>query len=164
MYKYDLDIRFDEWARREWAKRRPAKERGLNKCINCGYCCTKTCVPLPKELKLIAKYLNMTVKEMIDTYMVGDENDGYYFLRWANTAQTDLLGEFLPDDRTYDIGMCILFNETTRECKIYPVRPVDAREAGCWKKNDEYHTWSMRQWRRGILEHLCPDMIIDSWR
>jgi Fe-S-cluster containining protein len=88
--------------------------------------------------------------------MVGDELNGHYFLRWANVSQLDLLGEFLPADRTFDIGQCIFYNEDKQECKIWPVRPKNAKLSNCWE--DKKLPKSENSWKDGDLEKLCPNM------
>jgi Fe-S-cluster containining protein len=145
---------------KEIAKRKPAFTQNLTHCIRCGYCCiTRTCIPHPNEMPIIAKFLKLTTQELISQYMVGDELGGHYFLRWANIIQLDLLGKFLPLDRTYDVGQCIFYNEEKRECKIYPVCPEDAKLCECW--SDKKLVKSENFWKKGDLEKFCPDMEIN---
>jgi Fe-S-cluster containining protein len=155
--------RYARWLDAEQQKRNPAGEQGKTECVRCGFCCAvRTCVPLPSELDSIAEHLKVGVKEMIATYMVGDQIDGHYFLRWANTEQTDVLGKFLSARRTYDQGVCILYDEPECVCRIYPVCPVDAKRQRCWEDDgsDRYDT--IKQWQDGDLERLCPDMVTED--
>ena len=151
------------WAKAEREKRKPAVDIGIEECQQCGYCCARrTCVPLPDELQGIADHLGLTIPELIQRYMVGDEQLGRYFLRFANTAQTDVLGQFLDDWRTYDKGDCLLYDKIARICHIWAVRPADARETFCWNADGDYK--SIQSWKDGDLERICPEMkIYDDW-
>ena len=146
------------WCKAEQEKRQTASFLGLKECQRCGWCCAKrTCIPTPDELQPIADYLGLAVPEMIEQYMVGDQQNGHYFVRFANVQQLDVLGEFLDWKRTYDKGDCILYDLVNRTCKIWPVRPQDARIMFCW--NEEEPEWDSRtEWNEGDLERICPRM------
>lgn len=120
----------------------PASKRGLTHCVQCGWCCARrTCVPSPEELIKIADYLKITVKELLHKYYVIDrstiDNIGLvYHPRPANQSQTDLVGKFLPAERTYDVDKCI-FQDDQYRCIIYPVRPKQAHQSECWNQSEE---------------------------
>jgi Fe-S-cluster containining protein len=143
---------YASWLEKERKERVPAGDRDLTECVRCGWCCAlRTCVPTPDEIPAIAGYLGLTVEELVKTYMVGDSMMGHEFLRFANTAQTDVLGQYLDTWRTYDKGVCLLYRDGG--CAIYPVRPADARTTACWEKgnkNDRYK--AMEAWADGDME------------
>lgn len=146
------------------SERHPADSRGLTECVQCGCCCAqRTCVPTVNELPIIADFLGITVQEMVNQYMVGDRMQGHEFLRWANTAQTDILGEFLGDWRTYDKGDCILFENG---CRIHSVLPADAATHGCWieDRSDEDMYRAIRSWNDGDMEQFgVEEEFYDGW-
>lgn len=138
--------------------RNSARLQGLETCIKCGHCCYKrTCVPRPDEMQRIADFLGLTVLGLIQQHMVADERDGHYFWRFANTAQRDILGEFLPANRTFDLGDCIFFHVG---CDIYPVRPEDAVLTTCWNGGGE-HSEPWKAWKEGDAEKFCPNVELD---
>ena len=139
--------------------RQSARIRKLDSCRMCGFCCVqRTCVATPDELFTIAEYLGITVGILACKYMVGDERDGHNFLRFANKAQTGILGKFLPSSRTYDYGECIFLDDDNR-CQIYDVRPKDARETCCWKNGDENMTEPWLDWKAEDVKKICPDAV-----
>ena len=159
------------WLKNLEVERNTAEVQGLTECQQCGWCCAKrTCVPVPDELPQIAKYLGLSVDEMIETYMVGDTQWGNsdhkrYFLRWANTEQVGSgAGYFLDWHATYDKGDCVLYDSQERACRIWPVRPRDAQGQACWLDidSDNLDFDARDAWEDGDLERLCPDMDIDD--
>ena len=143
---------YREWVERERSKRVPAVDRGATECVRCGWCCARrTCVPTPEEMPAIAEHLGLSVEELVKQYMVGDCMDGHCFVRFANTEQQDVLGEYLSDWRTYDKGDCLLYQNGG--CAIYPVRPRDAREQCCWAEDGQGDAHdAIEQWQDGDME------------
>jgi len=156
--------RYVEAVRRERELRRPASMRGEDHCIRCGWCCFgRTCVPTPEEVEQIAAHLGMTVREMVEKYMVADSWCGHYFLRWANTAQTDILGSYLTADRSFDLGDCILFDKE-KGCLIYDVLPEDARRAGCLSNHSGDGRTATKSWQgEEHIRRLCPWIVLDDY-
>lgn len=112
-----------------------ARKEGSQECQKCGYCChARSCIPTPQELKEIAKFLKLSPNQLINKYFAVDVKSfgDTYYVKPIGINQKDLVGKFIPADRTYDEGKCI-FLEDTNLCKIYPVRPQSAKEAQCWK-------------------------------
>ena len=141
-----------DWVEREKANRNPAVEQGLEECVGCGWCCARrTCVPTPDEIPGIAEFLGLTVEQLIAQYMVGDRMEGHEFLRFANTAQKDVLGEFLSSSRTFDKGDCILFHNSSG-CAIHEVKPADAKGAECWVDTTDIS--AIESWPEGKMEEF----------
>ena len=143
----------------EESKHNRAKSLGLKECQQCGYCCLqRPCVPTPEEIKPIADFLGLSIKQLVETYMVVDEHGGTgYFLRWIKEGQEDIAGEYAPADRTFDKGYCIFFNQQMKACKIWPVRPKEARETNCWDGQKEEITCGHQSWGEGDARRFIPD-------
>ena len=134
-------------------KLKPARIRKLKKCVRCGYCChVRTCVPTPDELIKISRFLKKSIKETIEKYFGIDVAEGVYFVRPLGVNIKDLAGKFIPWERTYDEGKCIFLRKMPfkTKCKIYPVRPKQARVLKCWKEEREYNY--LKSWRNDILK------------
>jgi len=117
-----------------------ARILGKKHCIKCGFCCHRaSCIPTPSEFKKIAKFLKLTPIELFKKYYVIDRQDyreglgDIYYLKPAGINEKDLIGKFIPAERTFNEGKCI-FLDKNNLCKIYPVRPETARKAKCWVK------------------------------
>lgn len=123
-------------------KLKPARILGVKHCVKCGLCChIRTCVPTPSELKKIAKFLKLTPKKLIGKYYVIDRmglGSEVYFVKPAGKNIKDLVGKFIPAERTFDEGACIFLGKDNL-CKIYPVRPKMARLTKCWKETKDYN-------------------------
>ena len=159
--------RFRHWLEAEFIERPSAKELKKKKCVKCGYCCAvKPCILTPNELKIIAEFLNLTVIEAVRTYFVCDSNedggDNKYILP-AKKSQVDILASFVDASRQCDNSYCIFFDEKTRNCKIYPVRPLMAKQQKCWEEDKTWDneiesailSWqdeNLTEW--GIYKHL----------
>lgn len=139
-------------------KLRPARLRGLNHCVKCGFCCSvRTCIPSPDEVKEIASFLHITVEGAIAKYFGLDRllNSFWitstYFLKPVGSNIRDLAGKFIPAERTYNEGRCIFLDEENL-CKIYAVRPKDARRRKCWDKQAgrDYHP--VNNWKPNKLQ------------
>jgi len=158
-------VEYDTWLDRLIQERKPAHTRGLTECVRCGFCCArKTCVPTPDELPAIAEFLGIDVSTLVKKYMVGDYNHGHNFLRWANTAQGDVLGEFLDDARTFDKGDCLLFS-AGQGCIINDVAPAEAQAHACWldDRPDEEVYKSIEAWDDGDMEKFGVEDNSDYW-
>ena len=144
-----LRTRYIEWASQLEKVLQPASLQGKTECVRCGFCCARRpCIPTPDELKVIAEFLGMELKEAVKKYFVGDVLGGksieYVFP--AKHSQEDVVGEFLPARRTYDEGYCILYDEEGRGCTIQSVKPRSARDAKCWEDTDTL-TPALETWR-----------------
>lgn len=145
-----------------------AKRLGLSECQRCGYCCILlTCVPKPDEIEQVAKHLNMSVKEMVKRYMVVDRFvNTNFFLRWAKESQKDITGGFLPRERLFDKGYCILYDKKNKGCLIHKARPDEAKDVSCWEtdEDDSYRTGASYWKETDILKFIpkfsaCGDCI-----
>lgn len=150
LQKYKEDSRLEELEK----KMKSAKIQGKRKCIRCGYCCCKrTCIPTPDELREIAKFLKMNVKEMIKKFFAIDGTSEGYFVKPLGENILDLGGEYIPINRTYNEGECVfLEGKKIKSCKIYPVRPDSARTQFCWKEGVKDNDNLMSKWRGKVLE------------
>lgn len=140
-----------------------ARILGKNKCVLCGFCCIRrTCIPHPNDIKKIADFLKISVKEMINKYFVIDTDEGIYYLRPAGKNNKIYTGKFLPADATYDEGKCLfLIKDKIRnkcmprlwshKCRIHKVKPKSALECECWneeKESDDSKEW----WNHNVLK------------
>lgn len=117
-------------------KLKSAKIKGVKHCIKCGYCCNRrSCVPTPKELTKIAKFLKLKPKKCINTYFAIDRSSfGYnYIIKPVSSNIMDLAGKFIPSSRTFNEGRCVFLSKHNL-CKIYPVRPKSAKICKCWEE------------------------------
>jgi Fe-S-cluster containining protein len=92
-----------------------------------------------EEFYKIADFLKLTPEKTLKKYFVVDalgEGDSKFVFP-AKSTQLDITGTYVPWDRTYDEGYCCFYDEKKFECKIYPVRPVTARNVECWVKDSE---------------------------
>ena len=144
-----------------------AKNLRLNQCQRCGYCCLGvSCVPKPDEVESIANFLELSTDELFKHYMMIDKfDDSNYFLRFANENQQDITGTYLPKERWFDRGYCILYDKKNRICRIYPVRPSEARDWKCWDIKPTYikaaSIWKPKDIYK-ILPHFHTNINIDG--
>ena len=151
-------MEYQGWVDRQRLLRVPAADQEKTECVKCGFCCARrTCVPQPDELDAIAKFLECTVEELVDGYLVGDRYDGASFMRFANKKQRDITGEFLPPHRSFDRDECILFQEG-EGCLIYPVQPSEPVHFECWTNGGKGSVNGSAGWKEGDLERLGPNM------
>lgn len=133
-----------------------AKVHGKKKCLKCGFCCHKrTCIPTPKELGAIAKFLKLTPHECIKKFFAIDRQNwnSVYYVRPLGENIKDLAGKFIPGDRTYNEGKCIFLAKSKKKykCKIYPARPSSAHEQRCWAPDGDYSA-PLSSWKDSVLE------------
>ena len=145
---------YQDWLRTVEGKR--ACDVNAKICQKCGYCCAKRpCIPTPSELRKIAVFLNMPIKKAVKKYFVMDSfgcGAGKFIFPCKET-QTDITGQYIEAERTYDRGYCIFYDKRKRECKIYPVRPKDAQLHKCWEKESKYNpvkAWENIDWSEFI--------------
>jgi len=136
---FALQAQYGVWI--DSLKGKRAVDLNKKECLKCGYCCARRpCIPTPEELRNIAKFLDMNLKEMVNKLFVCDSlpfsNTKYIFP--AKTTQLDIVGSYITWKRTYDEGYCIFNDPYTHLCKIYPVQPRIAKETNCWEKGTNY--------------------------
>lgn len=155
-------IEYDAWLETLIGNR--AADLGKTECQRCGFCCAmRPCIPTPDELKAIAKYLGMTLKQCVFTYFVVENLPQYDidFIFPAKETQLDLVGKGVPPDRSWDKGYCIFYDKKEKKCKIYEVRPKHAAGHRCWEKPEDDPTEEvMAAWKD---VHL-PDYIQSEGR
>jgi len=145
----------------DWLKTLEGKRAcDINKktCQRCGHCCAKRpCIPTPRELHKIADFLGIPTKEAVKKYFLIDSfsssPDGDKFIFPCKDTQTDITGQYIEAERTYDKGYCIFYDKIKKECKIHPVRPMDARLYKCWKGETKYNpvkAWKNVDWSEFI--------------
>lgn len=142
------DVKYMRWL--ETLEGHRASDKHENKCLQCGFCCaTRPCIPTPEELQNIADYLKLDVKEAVKKYFIGDQIGGtsINIIFPAKKTQTDVTGTFIDAIRTYDIGYCVFFDESRKECQINPVKPKSAKLIYCWKEDE-----------------IEPESILELWK
>jgi len=154
---------YSEYLRQQRRLHQRACDLHVKHCVQCGFCCMqRPCVLLPKEIKPIADFLRLSIKELINTYLVVDKyNDSSHFLMVAKETQMDLVGQFVSWERTYDEGYCCFFNKETHNCKIYPVRPKEARDSKCWMDNGHI-IGSGYKWQKDDIYKFVPNFTEDD--
>ncbi len=139
------------------SKFQTAEKMGVNHCLKCGFCCCRRpCVPTPDEVKPIADFLGLSVRDLIFKYFCIDSNEGNIFIKPVGVNQLDLRGHYIPWDRTYNEGKCVFLQEDN-SCMIYSVRPKMARQFECWKKDDDTKFDSRLMWERNKVKEIFPD-------
>jgi len=113
-----------------------AYELGKDECVQCGGCCwTWPCSLTQEEAEKIADYLNIPAEAFMEHYTV--INNGIRTIRrheWEDIANKTLDGE-----RLYDINTpCVFFDDTTRNCKIHSVKPLEGKECRCWEEEKAF--------------------------
>ena len=113
-----------------------AYDLGKDECAQCGGCCwTWPCSVTPEEAVKIAEYLNISEKDFIKKYTV--LNNGIRTIRrheWEDIANKSLCGE-----RVYDIKTpCVFFDDSSRNCKIHYVKPLEGKECKCWEEEKAF--------------------------
>ena len=136
-----------------------AKKLGVNECQKCGFCCNKrTCIPTPNELINISKLFGLTIKETINKYFCIDRTtfSDTYFVKPAGINNIDLVGKFIPSDRTFNEGKCIFLTDNNL-CKIYDIRPEAAKSQHCWKESITIEDRNYG-WTEGFLETIIGNI------
>lgn len=153
---------FDEINRMEILKKefKTAEDLNVKHCVKCGFCCYyRTCIPTPDELKKIAEFLKLTVIDTIKKYYCIDKREysNIYYVKPAGINQLDLLGKFIPIDRTYNEGKCIFLDDNNL-CKIYIVRPKHAKNRKCWKsRNKSTGEKILKEWKKTNIKEIYPE-------
>ena len=134
-------------------KLNPARLRGEKTCVKCGFCCNvRTCIPTPKELNEIAKFLGLKPIELINKFYAIDKRGETYFVKPVGENIKDLAGQWIPDDRTYNEGPCIFLKNNL--CEIHKVKPKTAIVMNCWeednKKGDEQLDNTLKSWKDNL--------------
>ena len=138
-----------------------AMRAGANKCLHCGMCCySYPCTPRPDELEPIANYLGISIRNLIDKYMVIDTADcKSFFPRWAKHGEEDLTGYRIPPERTFDEGYCILFDIKTKTCLINSVKPSETKLIECWREaeTESEGQWGLDAWGPRDIYRFLPE-------
>lgn len=95
--------------------------QGLSACNKCGVCCrVSPCLLVPKDVKEICRYLNVSVGEFVKTLLVERTQKGQWQVRMK--------------------GPCAYLKEN--ECSIHPVKPRGGKDFRCWAPSDTTYYWS----------------------
>lgn len=138
-----------------------AEDLNLNHCIKCGWCCHfRACIPSPTELKIIASFLKISIKQTIEKYFNIDIilNSGIYCVKPAGINRLNKTGKLLNWKETYNEGKCV-FLDNNNLCKIYDVRPMMAKEMKCWEKDNKTNkiiNSLKKEWRKVPIVSLEP--------
>ena len=147
-----------QWLNAERVKHGTADVLEKTECQRCGWCCLRMpCIATPDELVYIARYLELSVRELIKTKMVIDLSLGRVYPKWAKESQLDMAGKMLPYNRTYDRGYCIMFDRKTHDCLIQKVKPHTAVICRCWDWTTDDND-PVSEWSRDLLLKLCPEV------
>ena len=137
-------FREDEFLRKMGAlqkKLKPAMYIKETKCLKCSYCCWQRPGSLDiSDVENIAKFLKINAGELFKNYLVVDRIGGEteYCLLPRRKSQEDIVGKFVPTDRTFDIDTpCVFLDEDKKLCSIHEVKPQGCARMECWLKNGE---------------------------
>lgn len=118
-----------------------------NECT-CGKCrraCTiKPGWFMPGEAEEVAKHLNLSLKELFDTYLGVDwweSADNIFVLAPAIVGEQT--GAEYPGDPN---GKCVFFNDEER-CNIHLVKPFECRELTCTGSSIKRHKNVANSWK-----------------
>ena len=143
-----------------------AIENHKTECLRCGFCCAvRPCIPTPDELKKIADFLKMDIKEAVNKYFVVDTIGGttQTIIFPAKKSQLNITGTFISAMRTYDTGYCVFCDEIKKEFIINSIKPDHAKLSYCWKE-DTIDTDSILQtWDNVNREEYGIDDIDDEY-
>lgn len=112
-------------------KNKSSKELKLKQCNNCGFCCyNMPCDLAVEDIPIIAKHLNITSKELFNTYLcMMDYRDGNFTLTPIKKGQNHLAGKLKPLEDCFHIGFCIFYNG---KCTIEECKPKGGKIYNCW--------------------------------
>lgn len=131
-----LKDKLDKWLATFHGHR--AVDLGKKECQRCGWCCAvRPCIPTPEELRWIADYLGLSLKDAVQKCFVFDEFQevGPTFIAPARATQLDLAGHMLSSYRTYDGSLCVFYDQAEHRCRLQAVKPLQARLIRCWDKD-----------------------------
>lgn len=141
-------------------KMNPSELNGNKFCSQSGFCCFKRpAVPSPDEIKQLAKHFKLTPNEFINKYCAIDYAEGEYYPKLLGSKQLDIKGQFIPADRTFDEGACIMLSKQKEDgkynCTINEVKPEACRYFECWvdKPNDPNFVWPYELWEGNQLKY-----------
>ena len=143
IFLLNLVRRSEEYERLEKLKEKlqPADLRGVNHCVNCGFCCSRiSCEATPDEVRAIAKFLKMNLIYCINTYFTIDSKDDFLFLRIVSENTKKFAGHYLPNNATFGQGRCIFLDDKNK-CKIHKVKPKTAENFKCWTDDRDTKVW-----------------------
>ncbi|MEQ4490286.1 MAG: YkgJ family cysteine cluster protein [Dehalococcoides mccartyi] len=160
-YYRRLTAEYEAYCQQQMDNHFMAAKFNFKSCQRCGYCCLcYPCIPRPDEIAPAARYLEMTISDFVNKYMVADTADcQIFFLRWAKEGQEDITGARIPPWRTYDRGYCVLFDKGKKSCRIHPVRPSEAKLIKCWdnRQSRDKKLWGMSSWGKDDIFAFLPD-------
>lgn len=143
-----------------------ALDTSKTECQKCGFCCaTRPCIPTPDELKRIANFLKISLKDTVKTYFVADSTDNVNkFIFPAKETQLDITGTYIDYRRTYDEGYCCFFDKEQKICKINSVKPQSAKDMKCWEKEtDEGNKKAISSWKGINITDFGIDISSDDF-
>ena len=150
---------FNRWLTSQLKDRKPADKIGAKECQRCGGCCVRGPCGLDKEdVPKLAKFLNISIQELFDNYLVVDGSDPKFYLRPRRSGQSG--GHYLTCSETYEQSACVFFRDgQPGECAIHAAKPKHAQETKCWEENGvEFPIWTKKE-----LKEVGWDGITDEW-
>jgi len=118
MFGFLMACDYQDWLKTLEGKR--ACDINKKTCQRCGHCCAKRpCIPTPRELHKIADFLGIPTKEAVKKYFLIDSfsssPDGDKFIFPCKDTQTDITGQYIEAERTYDKGYCIFYDKIKKD-------------------------------------------------
>jgi len=107
-------------------------------CKQCGKCCQHPCALEPNDLEKISDYLNITIEELIDKYLILDywmttEESLYYFTPKRVGDNGTKIASF---SWAFSDKSCMFLENNL--CKIHDVKPRGGREWICGMEEEPY--------------------------
>lgn len=101
---------FNRWLMSQIKDRKPADKIGAKECQRCGCCCVRGPCGLDKEdVPKLAKFLDVSIQELFDKYLVVDGSDPKFYLRPRRSGQSG--GHYLTCSETYERSACVFFKD-----------------------------------------------------
>lgn len=138
-------------------------------CKKCGRCCCKMpCGLIPEDLGIIANYLNISVDELIDKYMVVDyhsaeEEDGGILYYIAPRRKDDDCFKIAEYGWAFSKVPCIFLENKEngdRICSIHLVKPYGGRISTCEHGADKKTL--AEKWKGHILKYIMIAKIASN--
>ncbi len=113
-----------------------ARDKGEVSCCSSAHCCYTLPGALSEEdIKPIAEYLGITEEELYKQYLTLCFN--WEDFRLLPVRKGMPAGGYTSMVKNRVVSPCIFLDEQNENhCRIHPVKPLECREYGCWKKEE----------------------------